>query len=142
MIAPGRFVGRAPFVWVTLSAPGGAGGGFVRLLVDTGASCTVLQDADFGRLGIPRGLLVPAPAPMGGVGGPVTAQLLRGARLEFSLAAGGTHRVRIDVHVLPPPVPPLGHPSILGRDVINLAQLLHAFPASPTHPAGTMQLDF
>lgn len=121
MIVAGSFRADAPYVSATCARPPQFTGGFIRFLIDTGAAATVLQHADFLRLAIPAAVLTPAPFSILGVGGTTTASLLRSAELTFTTTWGGYHILTTDIYVLPPLALGVTLPSVLGRDVINLA---------------------
>ena len=99
----------------------------VWLLVDTGAARTTLFNRAVEALGLSRGALEPAHAPMLGIGGPINAFLLWHVELVFDSSEGGypLHRdlcvVLHRVAHLPLPLASrvLDLPSILGRDVID-----------------------
>lgn len=138
VIVVGRFMGSAPAPYITVNlSSANFVGGFLRMLIDTGASTSALQDADFRRLSIPYALLTPAPWAIVGVGGIVNnASILSGVDIDFSPTTGRIHRVHQDIVVFPPLAPGISLPSILGRDVINQTEFKCELRTS------TVQFDF
>ncbi len=100
----------------------------VRLLIDTGASTTVILDRDLRRLGIDWDRLTKLEGQLAGIGGSVQTRLIEDGRLYFRTASGEFITVRSPVHVARHDLKTLGRearrmvmllPSLLGRDIIE-----------------------
>ena len=89
MTIRGRYVRGAPYVGAILTSPRFRGG-FVRFLIDTGATSTVLQAREVRRLGISPADLRPSPTRLAGIAGVTSCYELPDIDLTFPrrLAAG------------------------------------------------------
>ena len=108
--------------------------GYVKLLIDTGASSTAMLDKDRELLGIDLERIERAPVKIGGIGGLVDTYLARNTRLSFR-THNGEHIETVDVLVLkhdligvPEDVARriLAMPSLLGRDVMRKFKLTYS----------------
>lgn len=108
--------------------------GYIKLLIDTGASSTAILDKDRALLGIELEKIERAPVKIGGIGGLVDTYLARNAELIFRIQ-NGEYTEALDVLVLkhdldmmPNEIAEriLAMPSLLGRDVMRKFKLTYS----------------
>ncbi len=108
--------------------------GYIKLLVDTGASSTAILDKDRALLGIDPERIERAPVKIGGIGGLVDTYLARNAELIFK-TQNGRYTETLDVLVLKHDLEMmpnetaeriLAMPSLLGRDVMRKFKLTYS----------------
>lgn len=108
--------------------------GYIKLLVDTGASSTAILDKDRSLLGIDLEKIERAPVKIGGIGGLVDTYFARKAELIFK-TQNSEYTETLDVLVLKHDlgiVPSetaeriLAVPSLLGRDVMRKFKLTYS----------------
>ncbi len=118
----GRFEQREPVVdcFILIPSLGIDTPGRVTLLVDTGASVSVLQPADAQRFGADPAKVAADPRSelVGGVGGSTRA-LVTTALLSFADNTAGTRRYRLPMRIAEPSAANSTLPSILGMDFIQ-----------------------
>jgi hypothetical protein len=107
--------------------------GYIKLLIDTGASSTAILDKDRELLGIDLKKIESTPVKIGGIGGVVDTYLARNTKLSFRVEEG-EHIEMVDVLVLkhdlievPEEVARriLAMPSLLGRDVMRKFKFIY-----------------
>lgn len=108
--------------------------GYVKLLIDTGASSTALLDRDRELLGIDLNRIERAPERIGGIGGLVDTYLARDSEVSFRTQEG-EYAETIDVLVLRHDLGEMPEyvarrivamPSLLGRDVMRKFKLTYS----------------
>lgn len=108
--------------------------GYIKFLLDTGASATAILDRDRELLGMRIAELEEAPARIGGIGGLVDTYIVRDAKIIFK-ALDIEHVEILDVLVLKHDVSRLSGeeikrmltiPSLLGRDVMRKFKLVYS----------------
>ena len=101
--------------------------GYIKFLIDTGASSTAILDKDREFLGIDLDEMEKSPIEISGIGGTVNTYLARKAKLIFK-TEDGEHTEIIDILILKHDLSKmpkelskkiLAMPSPLGRDIIN-----------------------
>lgn len=124
----------APAVRAFISIEGVEVEGYVKLLIDTGASSTAVLDKDRELLGIDLKRIERAPVKIGGIGGLVDTYLARNTRLIFR-TQNGEYTETMDILVLkhdlsgvPDEVAGriLAIPSLLGRDMMRKFKLIYS----------------
>lgn len=108
--------------------------GYIKFLLDTGASTTAILDRDRELLGVSINGLEKAPTRIGGIGGLVDTYIARDAKIIFK-ALEGEHVEILDVLVLKHDFSRLSDeeikrmlaiPSLLGRDVMRKFKLVYS----------------
>jgi hypothetical protein len=108
--------------------------GYIKFLLDTGASATAILDRDRELLGIGINGLEKAPTRIGGIGGLVDTYIVRDAKIILKTLEG-EHVEILDVLVLKHDFSRLSGeeirrmlaiPSLLGRDVMRKFKLIYS----------------
>jgi hypothetical protein len=118
---------KAPFVIAKIVQEALQLNNDVRLLVDSGASSTVIADSDAARLGIDYSRLEQHSQGMFGIGGSVSTFILPDVALIFATDEGLFEEHLEKIYVMRHSVIDTrikGIPSLLGRDVLNKYSLL------------------
>jgi hypothetical protein len=104
------------------------------LLIDTGASTTVILDRDLRRLGVEWDRFSKPEGQLAGIGGSVRTRLVEDGRLFFKATSGKFVAVRSAIHVARHDlraVDPEARrnvmllPSLLGRDIIERYRFIY-----------------
>ena len=107
------------------------------MLIDTGASTTVVLDRDLRRLGVEWTRFSKPEGQLTGIGGTVHTRLIEDAKLifksasgEFTTLASAVHAARHDLRGLGPEMrrSVMLLPSLLGRDIIERYKLVYDSP--------------
>ena len=127
-----RFSPPAPSVSVQLESAKLRFGRTLRLLIDTGASTTVVLDRDLRRLGVEWTRLSGPEGQLTGMGGTVHTRLIEDAKLIFKSAV---HAARHDLSRLGPEMRKsvMLLPSLLGRDIIERYKFVYDSPRNKVY---------
>lgn len=137
-----RFSPPAPSVSVQLESAKLRFGRTLRLLIDTGASTTVVLDRDLRRLGVEWTRLSGPEGQLIGMGGTVHTRLIEDAKLIFKSASGefttltsAIHAARHDLSRLGPEMRKsvMLLPSLLGRDIIERYKFVYDSPRNKVY---------